>query len=112
MCIRDRIKRCGENISTVEIENVLLNSGFIEEAAVIGEDDQIRDQVVCAFVVPRNGCTVTSDMVIDYCAQHLSSFKVPGIVEIRDSLPHTCSMKIEKRVLKTHCAEKCGGDDR
>ena len=106
------IKRCGENISTVEIEDVLLNSGFIEEAAVIGEDDQIRDQVVCAFVVPRNGYTVTPAMVIDYCAQHLSSFKVPGIVEIRDSLPHTCSMKVEKRLLKTRHCETGGGDER
>ncbi|CRH69093.1 putative crotonobetaine/carnitine-CoA ligase [Chlamydia trachomatis] len=51
-------------------------------------------------------------MVIDYCAQHLSSFKVPGIVEIRDSLPHTCSMKVEKRLLKTRHCETGGGDER
>lgn len=93
------IKRAGENISTIELENILVAHPRIAEAAVIGVPDPIRDQAVKAFVLPVEGATITVQEVLDYCAEHMAAFKVPTYVEIRSDFPRTCSMKIEKKLL-------------
>ena len=94
------IKRSGENISTTEIEGILEEHPDIKEAAVIGVPDPIRDQAVKAFVLPENGATIGADEVIAYCEGNMAAFKVPSIVEIVEDFPRTCSMKIEKKLLK------------
>ncbi|MEI3230949.1 MAG: hypothetical protein V8S24_06680 [Gordonibacter pamelaeae] len=94
------IKRAGENISTTELENVLVDHPLVAEAAVIGVPDPIRDQAVKAFVLPAAGARITEEEVLAYCEEHMAGFKVPSYVEIVDSFPRTCSMKIEKKLLK------------
>lgn len=94
------IKRSGENISTTEIEDVLVEHPKIEEAAVIGIPDPIRDQAVKAFVMLKTGENMTEDEVVSYCASRLASFKVPSVVTFVDDFPRTCSMKIEKKLLR------------
>ncbi|MDR3053354.1 MAG: crotonobetaine/carnitine-CoA ligase [Coriobacteriales bacterium] len=94
------IKRAGENISTTEIETLLATHPAIAEAAVIGVPDLIRDEAVKVFIVPAEGASITQDEVLEYCREHLAAYKVPSYVEIRAELPHTSSMKIEKKVLR------------
>lgn len=94
------IKRAGENISTTEIEEILVEHPDIEEAAVIGVPDEIRDEAVKAFVLFRRGVALTEDEVVDYCRRNMAAFKVPSFVEIVEDFPRTCSMKIEKKLLK------------
>ena len=94
------IKRSGENISTTEIEGILEEHPDIKEAAVIGVPDPIRDQAVKAFVLAEDGATIDADEVIAYCEGNMAAFKVPSIVEIVEDFPRTCSMKIEKKLLK------------
>ena len=94
------VKRAGENISTTEIEHILEDHPEIEEAAVIGVPDPIRDQAVKAFVLLAPGSSLTVDNVKSYCESHMASFKVPSFYEIVEEFPRTCSMKIEKKLLK------------
>lgn len=94
------IKRSGENISSTELENILVTHPKIAEAAVIGVPDPIRDQAVKAFVLPVNGETISEEEILDFCSTHMAAFKVPSYIEIREDFPRTCSMKIEKKLLK------------
>lgn len=93
------IKRAGENISSSEVEDVLMRYPGMKEAAVIGVPDPIRDQAVKAFVVPDAGVDVSVDQIVAFCRQHLAEFKVPTIVEILDELPHTSVGKVAKKLL-------------
>lgn len=94
------IKRAGENISAAELESVLAGHPLIAEAAVVGVPDPIRDQAVKAFVMPVPGARLTDEDVLAYCEQHMAAFKVPSFIEIVDGFPRTCSMKVEKRLLR------------
>ena len=94
------IKRAGENISASELESVLMQHPAVDEAAVIGVPDPIRDQAVKAFVKPRVGVEITEGEVLAFCEEHMAGFKVPSFVQIVDDFPRTCSMKIEKKLLK------------
>ncbi|MGD9990193.1 AMP-binding protein [Pseudonocardia sp.] len=97
---KDMIKRAGENVSTVEVESVLLDHPEIVEAAVIGVVDPIRDEAVKAFVALAAGSTLTVEAIQEHCAGRLAKFKVPTIVDIRDELPKTSIGKIEKKLLR------------
>ena len=94
------IKRSGENISTTEIEGVLEGHPSIKEAAVIGVPDEIRDEAVKAFILPEPGAHITEAEVTEYCENNMAAFKVPTIIEFVEDFPRTCSMKIEKKLLK------------
>ncbi|HUZ55750.1 MAG TPA: AMP-binding protein [Streptosporangiaceae bacterium] len=98
--IKDVIKRSGENVSALEVEAVLLTHPEVDEAAVFGVPDPIRDEAVKACVVLAAGSALGPEDLRAYCGLHLSGFKVPTIIEIRDSLPKTSIGKIEKRTLR------------
>jgi crotonobetaine/carnitine-CoA ligase len=93
------IKRSGENISATEIENVLTAHPAINEAAVVGVPDEVRDEAVKAFVMLSPEMSVTAEEVVDWCRERLAGYKIPSLIEIVDDFPRTDSMKIEKRLL-------------
>lgn len=94
------IKRAGENISTTEIENILVCHPKIAEAAVIGVPDPIRDQAVKAFIMFKEDEELSTEEILEYCRGRMAKFKVPSIIEIRTSFPRTCTYKIQKKLLK------------
>lgn len=97
---KDVIKRAGENISAGEVERVLVEHPAIEEVAVIGVPDPIRDEAVKAFVVLRPGESASEGDITAFCGTRLASFKVPTVYEFRESLPKTSVGKIEKKALR------------
>ena len=97
---KDVIKRAGENISASEVERVLVEHPAVEEVAIIGVPDPIRDEAVKAFVVLRAGESASEEDIAAFCATRLASFKVPTIYEFRESLPKTSVGKIEKKALR------------
>lgn len=101
------IKRSGENISGTEIENVLVCHPKIVDAAVVGVPDDISDEAVKAFVIIKEGETLSVDEIFEYCSAHIAKFKVPSYIEIRKSFPRSCSGKVQKNVLKM---ESVGGN--
>lgn len=92
----DIIKSRGEKVSPREIENVLYNLDSVFEAAVIGIPDPILGHSIKAFVVPKDGCTLSESDVLVHCSRHLEDYMVPKAVEIVAELPKTGTGKLKK----------------
>jgi fatty-acyl-CoA synthase len=96
---KDIIISGGENISTVEIENVIFQHPDVLEVAVIPVPDQKWGEVPKAFVVPKPGTQPTVESIIAFCKENLARFKAPKQVEFSE-LPKTATGKIQKFKLR------------
>lgn len=101
--IKDRAKDIiisgGENVSTLEIEEVLFRHPAILEAAVVAKPDKTWGETPCAFVTLHQTDGATKQDIIDYCKKHLAKFKVPKTV-VFGPLPKTSTGKIQKFALR------------
>lgn len=109
--IKDRSKDViisgGENISSVEVENVLYSHPKVLEAAVVAMPHPKWGESPCAFVALRKNeeeksdfCCVTEDEIITYCRKNLPHFMVPKMVVFMEDLPKTLTGKIQKFELR------------
>jgi fatty-acyl-CoA synthase len=90
----------GENVFPREVEDLLCGHEGVEEAAVIGVDDEQFGQRLKAFVVRANGSGVTADELKAYVKDNLARYKVPREVEFLDELPRNATGKVLKRLLQ------------
>jgi fatty-acyl-CoA synthase len=101
--IKDRLKDIiisgGENISSVEVENVLYEHPHILEAAVVGIPHEKWQEVPKAYIKLKEGSQLTADEVKAFCKERMAKFKVPKEVEFGD-LPKTATGKIQKNKLR------------
>ncbi len=95
----DIIKSRGEKVSPKEIECLLCENEDIVEAAVVGVPDEVLGEAIKAYVVLKEGSSLTEKEVLAYCSRNLEDFMKPQLVEIRESLPKTASGKITKKGL-------------
>jgi fatty-acyl-CoA synthase len=111
--LRDRAKDViisgGENVSTIEVEQVLLRHPAVLEAAVVGVPDAKWGEVPKAFVALKPGAQVSAEELVEFCHGHLARFKAPKHVAFGD-LPKTSTGKIQKYVLRER--EWAGHDKR
>jgi fatty-acyl-CoA synthase len=101
--IRDRSKDViisgGENISSLEVEDVLYRHPAVLAAAVVAQPDPKWGETPCAFVELKPGARVEADELIEHCRKHLARYKVPKSV-VFGELPKTSTGKIQKFVLR------------
>ena len=90
----------GENVFPREVEDLLANHDAIDEAAVIGVDDEKFGQRLKAFVVTSAGADIDAAGVKDYVKENLARYKVPREVEFLDELPRNPTGKVMKRELE------------
>jgi fatty-acyl-CoA synthase len=102
--IRDRFKDViisgGENISSIEVEGVLLRHPAVQEAAVVGVASAEWGEAPHAFVVLRAGAAVTEADLRQFAREHLAHFKAPKGVTFLPELPKTATGKVQKYVLR------------
>jgi acyl-CoA synthetase (AMP-forming)/AMP-acid ligase II len=98
--LKDMIISGAENIYSKEIENVLADHPAIAEAAVFAIPDDLWGEAICTAVVLKDGCAVSEQDIIDFCASRLSSYKKPKKVEFRHELPKNSAGKVTKNPLK------------
>jgi fatty-acyl-CoA synthase len=102
--IRDRFKDViisgGENISSIEVEAMLLRHEAVLEAAVVGMPHEKWGETPHAFVVLRSGARATEQDLAEFARAHLAHFKVPTAFRLVSELPKTATGKIQKYVLR------------
>jgi acyl-CoA ligase (AMP-forming) (exosortase A-associated) len=103
---RDATIKCsGYRISPTEIEEVLVSTGRIREAAAVGIPDDVMGQAVLAVVVPHDGEQVDEGGLIGFCAERMPRYMVPKRIDIVSSLPKTAHGKIDYPTLRAGATE-------
>jgi crotonobetaine/carnitine-CoA ligase len=100
--LKDAIRRRGENISSYEVEQALLQHPDIAECAVVAvpADQEAGEDEVMAFIVTSNEREVSADDIWTFCDNRLPYFAIPRFLQFLDELPKTPSEKIQKAILR------------
>jgi fatty-acyl-CoA synthase len=102
--IRDRLKDViisgGENVSSIEVEGVMLRHAGVQEVAIVGVPHEKWGEVPHAFVVLKSGASTSPEELRQYAREHLAGFKAPHFVTIVSELPKTATGKVQKYVLR------------
>jgi len=102
--VRDRLKDViisgGENISSIEVEGILLRHPAVQEVAVVGFPHERWGEAPRAFVVLKAGASVTEDELREFARANMAHFKVPNKFVFLTELPKTATGKIQKYVLR------------
>ena len=106
--IKDLIIRGGENISPREIEEFLYGHPDIIDVQVVGVPDEKFGEEVCAFIQARDGASVDTDAVRDFCQGKIAHYKVPRYVLSIEDFPMTVTGKIQKYLLRDAAVEQLG----
>jgi len=97
---KDVIITGGENVSSIEVEDVLFNHGAVAEVAVIGVPDEKWGETIKALVVLAPGAAASERDLIDHCRAHIAHYKCPTSIEFRDELTRTATGKLQKFKLR------------
>lgn len=106
---KDMVKSGGISIYPLEIESVLYSHPEVLEAAVIGVPDAAWGEMVKAVVVKKPDARIDAEILLAFCKERLSGYKVPKAVEFRDSLPHTEVGKVNKVKLREMIVSEMSG---
>jgi cyclohexanecarboxylate-CoA ligase len=101
---KDLIVRGGENISTKEIEDLLLTLPEIQDVAIVGIPDELLGEKACAAVVSTNKSLSIKQISQFLAAKSIAKYKFPEHILLVDNLPRTASGKVQKFVLRKECA--------
>ena len=96
---KDIIISGGENISSIEVEDVLYKHPAVQAAAVVAKPDEKWGETPCAFIELKPGVPATADDIIAWCRSHLAHYKVPRHIVFSD-IPKTSTGKIQKFKLR------------
>jgi acyl-CoA synthetase (AMP-forming)/AMP-acid ligase II len=97
---KDVIISGGENVSSIEVEDVLFSHPDVAEVAVIGVPDERWGETIKALVVLAPGADVSDRDLIQHCREHIAHYKCPTSIEFRDELSRTATGKLQKFKLR------------
>ena len=84
---QDAIRRRGENVSSYEVEQVLLSHPNVAEAAAFPVRSELAEDEVMVAIVPRDGHALTPAMLAEHCQGRMSAFAIPRFIEFLTALP-------------------------
>ena len=100
--IKDTIRRRGENISSYEVEAVLLEHPAVEEVAAVAvkAEEGGEDEVLACLILNHDVDTPKPEEILDFCVPRMPYFAVPRYIEYLDEIPKTPTQKIQKNKLR------------
>ncbi|MFK7753238.1 MAG: AMP-binding protein [Sedimentitalea sp.] len=98
--VKDMVCRGGENIYPREVEDFLFTHPAIAQAQVFGIPDDRLGEIVCAWIVPQAGATLTEDEVRAFCRTNIAHYKTPTHVRLKSELPMTVTGKPQKFIMR------------
>lgn len=99
--IKDALRRRGENVSSVEVETVVMRHPAVAEAAVVGVPSELGEDDILLIVTLRPGAALDCAELLDFCAARMPYFCVPRFVETVNELPKTGIGRVRKDLLRT-----------
>jgi fatty-acyl-CoA synthase len=96
---KDLIISGGENISSLEIEEVLYQHPAVLTAAVVAKPDPYWQEVPCAFIEVKTGHELSAEQLIEHCKQYLARYKLPKDI-VMTEIPKTSTGKLQKFILR------------
>jgi fatty-acyl-CoA synthase len=96
---KDIIISGGENISSIEVEDVLYRHPAVRFAAVVARPDEKWGEHPCAFIELKEGASASAEDIIAFCRTNLAGFKIPKTI-LFDELPKTSTGKVQKFILR------------
>jgi fatty-acyl-CoA synthase len=106
--IKDMIIRGGENVYPREIEEFLYGHPGVADVQVIGVPDERYGEQLMAWIVPKEGVSLTEDDVREFCRGRIAHYKVPRYVKFVDSFPMTVTGKVQKFRMRELAIEELG----
>jgi long-chain acyl-CoA synthetase len=97
---KDMIIASGFNIYPRDVDEVLYQHPAVQDAVTVGIPDAYRGETVKAFIVLREGSSVTEKDIIAFCRERLTAYKVPRLVEFRKELPKSVVGKVLRKILR------------
>ena len=97
---KEMIKVSGYSVFPEEVETILIKHPAVAQAAVIGEVDAEKGEVVKAFIVKKPGAELDAETLIAWSRENMASYKAPRFVSFIDALPATGAGKVLRRLLK------------
>ena len=116
--MKDAIRRRGENVSSYEVEQVLLSHPDVAEAAAFPVQSELAEDEVMAAIVLRDGCSLAHAALAEYCNGRMAAFAIPRFIEFMAALPMTENGKVQKFRLRERGVtaaswdRESGGSDR
>ncbi len=97
---KDMIVTGGENVYSKEVEDALVSSPDVAQAAVVGKPDNKWGEIVTAFVVKNEGSEIDAEKLQEYLTKEIAKYKIPREIYFVDELPHTPTGKVKKFELR------------
>jgi len=99
--VKDSLRRRGENVSSVEVETVVVRHPAVAEAAAVGVPSELGEDDILLVVTLRPGAALDYAELLDFCADRMPYFCVPRFVEVVDELPKNGIGRIRKDLLRS-----------
>lgn len=93
---KDMVIRGGENIFPIEVENYLYRHPKIADVQIVGVPDDTYGEVLAAWIIPKQGETLTEEEIRGFCRNHIAHYKIPTYIRFVSEYPMTVTGKIQK----------------
>ena len=99
--VKDSLRRRGENVSSVEVEQTVMGHPAVSEAAAVGIPSELGEDDILVVVTLHDGATVDFAELLDFCAARMPYFCVPRYLEALDEIPKNVIGRVRKDVLRS-----------